>query len=149
MPKWLRRLVQPEALAGKLIQSAGLPISSNPWTGTDRAIVAAIQERVIDPPPIPDGPPTTKSELARFRLRLADGVEAAYAAIYTDGSPHLITVYAVRYADASQLPSQRRSGRGRPANLRLTSDRTVLVVSGEDGACLKAVGARVKELAVR
>jgi hypothetical protein len=28
---------------------AGLPISSNPWTGTDRAIVASIVERVIDP----------------------------------------------------------------------------------------------------
>jgi hypothetical protein len=66
---------------------AGLPISSNPWIGTDRAIVASIVERAVDPPRIPDGPPPTPRESARFRLRLADDVEEAYAAVYTDDGP--------------------------------------------------------------
>jgi hypothetical protein len=128
---------------------AGLPISSNPWTGTDRAIVASIVERVIDPPRLPDGPPLTSRELARFRLRLADGVEEGYAAVYTDGGLSLITVNALRYSDITQLPSWRNPERVRPGSFRLTFGRTVLVVSGEDGPCLQAVGAHVKELASR
>jgi hypothetical protein len=34
---------------------AGLPIASNPWTGTDRPIVAFIRERMDGPPLEPDG----------------------------------------------------------------------------------------------
>jgi hypothetical protein len=128
---------------------AGLPISTNPWIGADRATVAAIVERVIDPPPVPDGPPLTKGELARFRSRLADDVEAAYAAIYADGDSTLVTVHAVRYTDASLVPSRRSSYRARPGGLRLTVDRTVLAVSGTNGACSQAVITHVRELAAR
>jgi|RhiMetdeSRZDD1v2_1073273.scaffolds.fasta_scaffold501089_2 hypothetical protein len=127
----------------------GLPISSNPWTGSDRAIVVAIHERVIDPPPIADGPPPTKRELAQFRLRLADGVEEAYAAIYTDDASHIITVNAVRYTDAPPPSFSRNAARDRPGNLRLTLDRTVLGVSGNEGACFLAIAARVRDLAGR
>ena len=128
---------------------AGLPISSNPWTGTDRGIVASIVERVIDPPRIPDGPPPTNSELARFRLRLADDVEEAYAAVYTDGGPSLISVNAVRYVDAAELTSLRNSGRMRPGSFRLMAGRTLLTVSGDDGPCLQGVSAHVKEVVNR
>ena len=127
----------------------GLPIASNPWTGTDRAIVVAILERVIDPPPLPDGPPLARAELARFRSRLADDVEEAYAAIYADGDRDLVTVTAVRYTDASQVPSRRNAVRANPGSIRLTADRTVLVVSGQDGPCLQAIGAHVRELTAR
>ena len=127
---------------------AGLPITRNPWIGTDRAIIASIHERVIDPPPIPDGPPPTKNELARFRLRLADGVEEAYVAVYAGGGPSLVTVNALRYADASQLPSSPGSGRLRPGALRFTG-RTALAVSGDDDACLQAVVAHVRQVAGR
>ena len=128
---------------------AGLPISNNPWTGTDRAIVAAIVERVIDPPPVPDGPPLTKGELARFRSRLADDVEEAYAAIYADGDSALVAVHAVRYTDASLIPSHRSSDRARPGGLRLTVARTVLTVSGGNTACSQAIAAHIRELAAR
>ena len=124
----------------------GLPISSNPWTGTDRAIVVAILERVIDPPPLPDGPPLTRKELAQFRSRLADDVEEAYAAIYADGDSSLVTVHAVRYSDASLVPTRRSSDRARPVGLRLTVDRTVLAISGNNGACSQAITALVREL---
>src|SRR5687768_15642469 len=63
---------------------AGLPISRNPWVGTDRQIIASIRERVDPPSELPDGPPLSRAELARARLRLADGVEAGYAAVYLD-----------------------------------------------------------------
>lgn len=128
---------------------AGLPISSNPWTGIDRAIVASIVERVIDPPRMPDGPPPTPREVARFRLRLADDVEEAYAAVYTDGGPSLITVNAIRYADATQLPPSRSSNRVSPSGFRVAFGRTVLTVSGSDGPCLQAVEAHVKDVAAR
>ena len=128
---------------------AGLPITSNPWIGTDRAIVASIHESVIDPPPVPDGPPPTKNELARFRLRLADGVEDAYAAVYTDGGPTLITVSALRYADATQLPPSRSSSNVSRGRFRSTFGRTVLAVSGDDGPCRRVVEAHVKEVAGR
>jgi len=60
---------------------AGLPITSNPWIGSDRAIVAAIVERMDRPTLVPDAPLTPR-DAARFRLQLADGVDEAYAAVY-------------------------------------------------------------------
>jgi hypothetical protein len=60
---------------------AGLPITSNPWVGSDRAIVAAIIESMDRPTLVPDAPLTPR-DAARFRLQLADGVDEAYAAVY-------------------------------------------------------------------
>lgn len=70
-------------LDGKRVRTglwAGLPIAMNPWTGTDRPLIASIRERMDGPTLTPDGPPPTARELSRYRSRLADGVEEAYAA---------------------------------------------------------------------
>jgi hypothetical protein len=128
---------------------AGLPIQSNPWSGADRMVVAAIQEQVFDPFPVPDAPPPTRREGARFRLRLAEDVEEAYAAVYSDGGTHLITVYAVRYTSASKMMPHRNVERERPRALRWTSGRTMLMVNGEDSPCFQAVTAHVREIAGR
>ena len=55
-----------------LIRSwAGLRIPSNPWTGTDRPVVASIRER-MDPTMTPDGPPFSPGEAASFRRKVED-----------------------------------------------------------------------------
>jgi len=82
---------------------AGLPITSNPWTGTDRPIVASIRERMGGPPLEPDGPPLDRPAASRYRLLLADGVEEVYAAIYlmqSDSTP--IVVYASRFTASAR-----------------------------------------------
>lgn len=104
---------------------AGLPITTNPWIGSDRVIVAAIRERIEPPSPLADGPPLSSAERARFRLRLAEGVEAAYAAVYVDAANRLLVVYGMTLA-----------GRARPVTR---------IVDG-DSACLDAVSAHIKQL---
>ena len=67
-------------------------ITSNPWKGGDRSIVAAIHERMVGSPPLPDGPPPTRAELVRFRLSLTDNLEEAYAVVSTDSKQNLVAV---------------------------------------------------------
>lgn len=100
----------------------GLPITSNPWTGYDRAIVAAIVERMDRPILVPDAP-LTRRDAARFRLQLADGVDEAYAAVYRQPAPPLVIVYAQRLTGAT-VP--------------------VVVVSGDAGECAQAIRAHLR-----
>src|SRR4051812_4501822 len=101
---------------------ADLPITSNPWIGSDRAIVAAIVER-LDRPTLVSDAPLTARDAARFRLQLADGVDEAYAAVYRQAAPPLVIVYAKRLAGATA---------------------PVVVVSGDAGECAQAVRAHLK-----
>ena len=123
----------------------GLPIPSNPWTGTDPAALVAIRERVVSSPSPPDGPPLSGAELARFRRQLADDVEEAYAAIYTDGSATPVTVHAVRFKETAP---PRRSVRNDGLHY-FELDRTIVVVSGDITDCFNAVRAHVAELTGR
>jgi hypothetical protein len=126
---------------------AGLPIDANPWRGDDPATVAAIRERVVAPPRVPDTPLLTRGELARWRLQLADDVEEAYAAIYADSGTSLITVYGVRFktTDIPTLPRRER----RPGTSWLPRDRTVIAISSGGGECSEAVRSYVTEIAAR
>ena len=126
---------------------AGLPISSNPWQGDVRSIVAAIRERVVPSPQTPDGPLLSRAELARFRLQLAEDVEEAYAAIYADAGTHLVAVYAVRFK-TTPVPDQPRGAAASRGSVRLTRGNTVVVVSG-DGQCFDAVATYLGELTAR
>jgi hypothetical protein len=122
---------------------AGLPITSNPWTGGERPIVAAIRERLDGPTMLPDGPPLERRELEKFRAHLADGVEVAYAAIYSSDNPGLVVVYAVRFAsERSTAAAVRATAR---TGLRFVSGRTLVGVSG-DSSCFPAVATYLKEL---
>jgi hypothetical protein len=56
--------------------------ATNPWSGTDPVAIGEIRERVDGPTRMPDGPPLSHRELARFRFSLAEGVEEGYAAVY-------------------------------------------------------------------
>lgn len=120
----------------------GLP--SNPWTGTERSIVANITEQVMGSPALPDGPPLSRAELARFRLRWADDVESAYGAVYTKADMHVATVDAVRL---KSMPANRP--RGNPgARLQLVHGRTVVALFGEGDPCFDALAAYLREVMV-
>ena len=126
---------------------ADLPISTNPWSGDDRSISGKIRERVALAPMLPDGPPLSRSELARFRFELADDVERAYAAFYADEGWPPIAVYAVTFK-ATPIPQPPLN----PAwngDVRLVHDRTAVLLSGRLGPCSRAVGAYLAELASR
>jgi hypothetical protein len=124
---------------------AGLPIPSNPWTGTDRSIIASIRERMDGPPQEPDGPPLDRRAAARYRLGLADGVEEAYAAIYvTQSEPTLVVLYASRYAATERTFHPSRT----VPNHRFQIGPIEAVVSGDGGQCSQAVVAYLKSLAM-
>ena len=129
--------------------SIGLRIATNPWVGTDRPIVASIRERVDVPPPVPDGPPQTPADAARFHLQLADGVEEAYAAVYDQSAAQGIVVYGLRFASATssdQLLRDRRI-RENPRVLRVAFGSILAVVHGDGESCARAIGAYLASLA--
>lgn len=120
---------------------AGLPIPSNPWRGAERAIVSTIRERVMASPPLPDGPPPSRAELAQFRWRASDDIEEAYVAVYADIGAGGAIVYALQFKTDHVADAPRRAS----DILRLTRGQTVLVVTG-DGPCAESVATRLREL---
>jgi hypothetical protein len=123
---------------------ASLPIPSNPWTGTDRSIIASIRERMDGPPLEPDGPPVDRRAASRYRLGLADGVEEAYAAIYvTQSDSTLVVVYASRYATTKRTFYPSRAA----PDHRFQIGPIEAVLSGDGGQCSQAVEAYLKSLA--
>ncbi|MFN2444576.1 MAG: hypothetical protein ABR606_03165 [Vicinamibacterales bacterium] len=129
----------------------GLPITANPWIGTDAPMVATIRERIDGPALVPDSPPLTTRQRARHRLQLAEGVEEAYAAIYAHGEAEAdpIVVYGLRRADAQTPAEQSRAPRAseNPRIIRVAIGSIVAVVHGDGGKCFQAVGAYLRSLA--
>ena len=92
---------------GRTVQGglwAGLPIPMNPWTGDDRRTISSLRERMGDVPLITDAPLTAK-DASRYSLRLAEGVDEGYAAIYSESQTERVVVYALRFATAPRLES--------------------------------------------
>jgi hypothetical protein len=128
---------------------AGLPIATNPWTGTEHRASGVISERIA-PSRMPDGPPLPAPELARFRDRLADGLEEAYAAIYVEsGSTTLIVMYGLRFGSpqrASEFVRGARTFFG-SGSWPAVVGPLVISLSGADTPCFHAVEAHLKSLA--
>ena len=130
--------------------SWALPTPTNPWTGTDRRIVASISQWVHGPTLAPDGPPLSSRELARYRSRLADGVVEAYAAAYMQSESEVAVVYAAKFSSTEQQPDDRLTGRRTspdPRKIRVTIGSIVAVVSGDGRPCFQAVRAYLESLA--
>lgn len=125
---------------------AGLPIDRNPWIGSDRAVTATIRERIDPPARMPDGPPLSPSELVRYRLRLADGVERSYAAVYATTDDELVTVYALEFPTKQDADRFRADLRLSPPADAFTLSRMVVVVSGPRNACRTAVAEHMAAL---
>jgi hypothetical protein len=130
-------------------RSIDLRITANPWIGTDRPVVASIRERVDGPVLVPDGPPLTPGESARFRLQLADGVEEAYAAVYEHTEPELIVVYGLRFGSTASSDEMLRHRRilENPRVARIAIGPILAVVHGEGGPCARAIRAYLASLA--
>lgn len=126
---------------------AGLPIPTNPWAGVDKAIIAQIRERIEGPSRVPDGPPLSASDLARFRLHLADDVDEGYVAVYTQTGPTLVIVYASTLTAADRATIRDDLSPTNPRLLRIVVGPFLAAVSGDGGECFQAVGTYVKSLA--
>jgi hypothetical protein len=126
---------------------ARLTIPTNPWAGNDRRLIADIRERMDEPSPLPDGPPLTAGELARFRLKLADGIDEGYAGIYREGTPpELVTVYALQIGGSQSVDAVgKRRIQPDTKSIRLVIGRIVAVISGR-GACFEPIADYVKSL---
>jgi hypothetical protein len=123
---------------------AGLPIDRNPWVGSDPVITAAIRERIAPPARLPDGPPLNPSELARYRLALADGIAQSYAAIYqASDSTALIVVYALEFPTERDADTFRYSVR---SSGLLTMGRVIALISGDENDCQQALSAHIRSL---
>jgi hypothetical protein len=115
-------------------------------------LIASIRERVDGPVIVPDGPPLSARQSARYRSHLAEGVEAAYAAVYGQGGsptsdPHEpIVVYGLRFADARSAVDNRNDAGTNRRITRVASGSLVAAVHGA-GPCSDAVRAHVTSLA--
>ena len=92
----------------------GLRITANPWIGTDPVILSTLRELMEPPSRVVDAPPPTPAERARFRLRLAEGVESGYAAVYSDGAARVL-VYALKFVDKPRIATRVMPVEGRCA----------------------------------
>jgi hypothetical protein len=78
-------------------------------------MTAIISERVAPPSRLPDGPPLNPSQFAEFRLHLADGMNASYAAFYFDAAANeLVEVYGLEFPTASDAIKFRAESRAEP-----------------------------------
>jgi hypothetical protein len=132
---------------------AGLMVPTNPWVGTDAPLIATIRERVEGPALLPDGPPPSARQVARFRLQLAEGVEEGYAAIYSqddgaDAAPRdVIVVYGLRFVDAAHIATYARERTAKnPRIAHVIIGPVLAAVHGDGGPCFEAVAAHLKSL---
>ena len=128
---------------------AALPISHNPQSSTEPKLIAEGRERLGGMPLIPDVQGLSARDAARFRLRLAEGIDEAYAAIYRDtAAPALIVVYGLRFPnarDADEFWSGARAAKI-PGVAAVVSGAIVAAVAGPSGACRDAVTAHLTSL---
>ena len=130
----------------------GMPIRTNPWTGTDAVVISLIREQMDGPFPVPDGPPLSRGELSAFRLRLADGIEEGYVAFYQqeESRPEVLRVFGVRVAEGRELNRSLREARRREDSARSVRIRSGLihaVLHGDGGPCFQAIAAHLTTLA--
>jgi hypothetical protein len=129
-----------ERLDGNRMRSGlwtGLNIRTNPWIGTDAPVLADLRERV-DPPEQPDGPPLSPKEATRYHLRLADGIDRGYAAIYREhDSSSLAVVYGFEFPSADAALSF--ATRARAASHAVVNGRVASFASGAGSECFQKI----------
>jgi hypothetical protein len=121
-------------------------VRSNPWTGSDRKVVAGIREVIYGAPRLPDAPIMSLPALATFLLQLAEGVEEGYVAAYEHAGSLRTFVYGLRFSDGVRLPEVPSVRSGHATLAWIQTKRLVAVVHGGNGECSKAVAAHVKSL---
>jgi hypothetical protein len=149
---WSALTAPPEHLApgcilAPKVDGIGLHVAENPWIGTDRMTVGAIRARVGGPLRTPDGPVFTAGEASRFRLRLAEGIDDAYVAVYREEESNLVVVYGLRFASLNSKARRSLDESGSPGAMSLvTLGSMVVSVQGGTGACGRSIHAYVRSL---
>ncbi len=121
------------------------PYPSNPWIGTDEPTIGRLRQQFNARVPVPDAPPLSRRDQARYDVRAAEGVVEGYTASYALEGSVRTQVVALRFAnqaDADLWPS--RSQRQRMDRIALGS--LVAVVYGAPGACRQAIVAHIGAL---
>ena len=111
---------------------------TNPWIGTDEPTIGRLREQFSAPVPLPDAPPVSRRDEARYYVRAAEGVAEGYSASYALEENAVTQVVALRFvnmADADRWPS--RSQRQRLD--RIAMGALVAVVYGAVGPCRQAI----------
>lgn len=121
------------------------PYPANPWIGTDEPTIGRLRQQFNARMPVPDAPPLSRRDQARFDVRAAEGVVEGYTAWYALEGGGRTQVAALRFANqtnADLWPS--RSQRQRVDRIALGS--LVAVVYGAPGACRQAIAAHIGAL---
>jgi hypothetical protein len=123
---------------------------TNPWSGSDRRLAAAIRQRVDGVPEAPDGPPLDRRASAAYALKWADHVVEAYRATYQLADESVIDLAAVRFDDQTLArptppPGTRSVRRGVNSRVVLGSS-VVLISAGAASSCFAAIGNYVRSL---
>jgi hypothetical protein len=128
---------------------AGLQIATSPWVGEDQPILASIRQRIGPSPRVPDGPPPSARQLARYRLAWTRDIEQGYAAVYRQAAPELVIVYGLRFSGAAGVEQLLRDTRHHtsPRVIRVAIGPIFAVVHGDAGPCSQAIGAYFASLA--
>jgi hypothetical protein len=120
--------------------------STNPWVGTDPALIATIREFMGDMPQVPDAPLSAR-QATIFRLKLATGVNEAYAAHYRAAGGELVRVYAVVFERPEDERARPDLSARIPDGVRLAIGSSNVVVRGKGSACYDAVVDHVRSIA--
>jgi hypothetical protein len=126
---------------------------ANPWSGTDRKIVAAVH-MTIDAPPgraLPDALPVAPHDAAASELKWADNILEAYHAAYLSMDGLSVEVFAVTFNDVklATTPESVSAMLNPPRGLttRLVRGAIVVRVSAPGSAqCFGTVRAYIESL---
>jgi len=143
-------LVDPQRDVVVIAGDSGLSAATNPWSGSDRRLAAAIRQRVDGTPPQPDGPPLNGRASAAFALKWADNVVEAYRDTYRSANESLIEVFAVRF-DHQALALTRPPAGTRNVPRGVTSrvvrgPAVVLISTDANNSCFQAISDYVESL---
>ena len=124
------------------------PFPTNPWSGTDRKLVAEVRKAIDGTPRLPDGPPLEPADAAAFLLKLADNVVEAYRAAYVSADGSQIDVWAIRFNDDTLAQPERLSGTMNPPrgfSRRLVRGATVVLVTApSSNECVRSVDGYIR-----
>jgi len=123
-------------------------VPSNPWSGADHRLKAAVRSAVDGPPQMPDAPPLDRRGMASFESNWAEDVAEAYHAEYVGTSGGPVLVSAVRFKDANHARAE-LPGLGAQASLsaRFVRGAVAIRVSGSSNReCFQAISKYLQSL---
>jgi hypothetical protein len=122
----------------------GLPIRSNPWTGTESKPLREIRTRMFGVPRMPDAPPDARLA-AQMQRQLVEGL-SGYAAFYRQGDA-LVHVYALQSPEPLEWnrssPPDRVWSTGQAA-ARISGGTRPVLMLGDAGPCFDAVARHLR-----